>query len=89
VLAANFFVQCLWSYVSAVRPGDGSPLYPRFLEERPIPQRLKNRPSSNILREVHVATSAIIEFKVPFMTLPLKSKTALLPCYSVWKCGES
>jgi len=60
-LAAYFFVQCLWGYVSAIRPRDGSAFYPCFLEEGRIPQGLKNRSSSNVLREVHVAALAVVK----------------------------
>jgi hypothetical protein len=36
LLAGHLVVQCFWSYISTVRPGDGSTLYPRFLEKRRI-----------------------------------------------------
>ena len=42
------------------------------------------------LRSIHSLTSlvAAFEFRPPFMILPLKSKTALFPCYSAWKFGH-
>ena len=54
---------------------------------RPLPALASSQSSlsSLIWRSIHSLTSlvAVFEFRSPFMTLPLKSKTALPPWYSV------